>query len=375
MVARSASATEVNAFLIDLRNSFSSVRQIIKPLRQNDTMLDTKDGISLMSLKQNILLLYLRSLSLNTSRRAIGHHLNSRSPPSQAIGALNRSARGSGAGDLVDAMIEYRVMLEKMKALEGRMRHQIEKLVRLAQKPDKGGKLIDDPLAFRPNPQNFLEPSDENDASDIVKSGATDTRDEIYQPPRLAPVPYIEPLKARRKQRAPIPSALAALSSDPTRPDMESTSGLGSVVAVSSSRAAHLKQLQEYEEDTFSRLVMKKADARRRARDEADLALGGGLGASGRKAGMQAGTLEDAFDDVLKGIERRGRMEEGHIKDGYEELRKKGREGSALERSRRVNDAGKRGAGSGDEGGENSTKRKRTRFELDTKKRLSKRRR
>lgn len=98
-------------------------------------MLDTKEGISLLSLKHNLLLLYLKSLSLISTRRAFGHHLSLRSPPSQEIGTLERSARGSGAGDLVDAMIEYRVILEKAKTLEARMRYQIDKLVRLA--PDK----------------------------------------------------------------------------------------------------------------------------------------------------------------------------------------------------------------------------------------------
>jgi U3 small nucleolar ribonucleoprotein protein LCP5 len=100
-------------------------------------MLDTKEGISLMSLKHNLLLLYLKSLSLISARRAFGHHLSLRSPPSRTISALDRSARGSGAGDLVDGMIEYRVILEKAKTLEARMRYQIDKLVQLAQEPDK----------------------------------------------------------------------------------------------------------------------------------------------------------------------------------------------------------------------------------------------
>lgn len=98
-------------------------------------MLDTKEGISLLSLKHHLLLLYLKSLSLISARRALGHHLSLRLPPSQDISNMERSARGSGAGDLVDAMIEYRVILEKAKTLEARMRYQIDKLVRLA--PDK----------------------------------------------------------------------------------------------------------------------------------------------------------------------------------------------------------------------------------------------
>jgi U3 small nucleolar ribonucleoprotein protein LCP5 len=191
-------------------------------------------------------------------------------------------------------------------------------------------------------------------------------------------VPYIETSKARRKHRVPIPSALAALPDDPTRPFAESSSGLGSAAVTTSGRAAHLKRLQEYEEENFTRLIMKKADTRRRARDEADLAMGGGLGTSGSRSRMQAGTFEDAFGDVLKSIDRRdGRTEEGFVRDGYEELRR-GKNGDALERSRRREELGKRSNSAGEDELDNTARRKRTRFELQAKvakKKLSKRRR
>ena len=42
------------------------------------------------------------------------------------------------AGDLVDSMIEGRIVLEKINVLEGRMRYQIEKLVRAAEDTSQG---------------------------------------------------------------------------------------------------------------------------------------------------------------------------------------------------------------------------------------------
>lgn len=368
MTSGSAPMVEVTALVTDISNSFSSVRQVVKSLRQNESTLDTRAGISLMSLKHNLLLLYLESLSLITARRAIGHHLGLRSPPLQAITASDRDTRGSGAGDLVDATLECRVVLERMKALETRMRYQMDKLLRLAQEPDKREKIADDPLAFGPNPENFVneQPAEDEIPDGDVETMATSGQDGIYRPPRLAPVPYVEPSKAGQKRRAPVPSALAALLSDPTRPHAESTSGLGSAFVSQSGRAAHIRRLQEYEEENFTRMVMKKADARRRARDEADLAMGGGLGTSGRRNRMQAGTLEDAFGDVLRGIERKGgRTEDGFIRDGYEELRRKSGKGNALERSRMT---GKRDASSVEHvEGDNTAGRKRTRFELESK--------
>lgn len=105
-----------------------------------------KDGISLLSLKRHLLLSYLNSLVLVSARRAIGDPLSERALPSLPFSNPERDQRGSGAGDLVDSMIEGRVALEKIKVLESRMRYQIEKLVRLAnERPNKDladGKLF-----------------------------------------------------------------------------------------------------------------------------------------------------------------------------------------------------------------------------------------
>lgn len=91
-----------------------------------------KDGISLLSTKAQVMVSYLQSLSILSARRALGHSLLQRSSPSESFASTERGPRGDGAGDRVDAMIEGRVALEKIKVLEGRMRYQIDKLVRVA---------------------------------------------------------------------------------------------------------------------------------------------------------------------------------------------------------------------------------------------------
>src|SRR5258708_1220845 len=135
-----------------------------------------------------------------------------------------------------------------------------------------------DPLAFKPNPQALIN----NDAGSREEvSGGKNLEesyegDEIYRPPRLAPMPYVEKSKKQsRRDRPPVPSALAALSADPYRPYEEATSGLGGTPSFASARAKHLQRIQDYEEENFTRLVMKKSEAKRRTRDEEDLALGG----------------------------------------------------------------------------------------------------
>jgi U3 small nucleolar ribonucleoprotein protein LCP5 len=106
--------------------------------------LDTRAGISLLSLKNHVMLSYIHSLALLSSHRVLGHSLLDRAAPSQPFGALERPARGDDAGDLVDTMVENRIILEKTKTLEARMKYQIDKLVRLAQEsPQDEGDIID----------------------------------------------------------------------------------------------------------------------------------------------------------------------------------------------------------------------------------------
>lgn len=165
----------------------------------------------------------------------------------------------------------------------------------------------------------------------IIPSSSDDL---IYRPPRMAPVPYVEKSKSQaRRNRPPVPSALSSLSVDPSRPFIESSSGLGGTPALASGRAQYLKRLKDFEEDNFTRLVMKKSDAKRRARDEEDLALGGDLGSGSTLSGRRrAGGLEDEFNEVLRSVNRvAGGRSQG---DGYEELRQKGRKKDVLQRSR-----------------------------------------
>lgn len=200
-----------------------------------------------------------------------------------------------------------------------------------------------DPLAFRPNVGNLVDQDSEEEIATgdhdrttrkTEQSGsrhmdADDSEQEtnaIYHPPRLAPVPYVEPRKGQKSRRPPLPIALTTLTQ--SDPHTESTSGLGGTPKLFSGRAKELKRMTEFEEENFTRLVMKKKDAVRRRRDEEDLALGGTGLSSGR--GRRGDGLAAEFDDVFRAV---GRKPTGML-DGYEELRQRGKKGDALARSR-----------------------------------------
>ncbi|KAG6850530.1 hypothetical protein H0H93_012146 [Arthromyces matolae] len=384
----SVDSQKISLLFGEMSTSIASVRTVVQSLKQGTAALDFKDGISLLSLKHHSLLMYLNSLVLLSSRRAIGHSLNIRAPPDLPFSSSGRPCRGHGSGDLVDSMLEGRAILEKIRVLETRMRYQIEKLLRVAEEHEDPKNAVDgkDPLAFRPNPQNLVANGDSDHNNDnenesqirAQKTHNVDDTDAIYRPPRVAPVPYVEKSKSQlRRERPPIPSALASLSADASRPHIESTSGLGSTPSLVSGRAAHLKRMTEFEEENFSRLVMKKSDARRRAQDEADVALGGSLSGGSGKTRRRAGGLADEFGDVLRSVERASFGGPGGGRgDGYDELRQRSKKPHILQKSRDA--TSRKRTNPADDGDLVQSGRKRSRFELEAKnakKKLNKSRR
>lgn len=155
---------------------------------------------------------------------------------------------------------------------------------------------------------------------------------------------------------------------------METTSGLGTTPSLTSARARELNRITEYEEENFTRLMMKKKDHIRRLRDEEDIALGGSasVGGSSGKTRRRGGGFEDEFNDVLKNV---GKPRGAFDRDGYEELRERGKKGDILERSRSKLKPRSLGRDEAvEETGDAGRKRKRSRFEADmksTKKKLA----
>ncbi|KAJ3533366.1 hypothetical protein NM688_g7293 [Phlebia brevispora] len=199
-----SSYQESCAILDEMTQSMSSTREVVKTLQKKlgSSEIDVNDGISLLSTKAQVMVSYLQSLSILSARRALGHSLLERSAPAASFSSADRGARGVGAGDRVDAMIESRIVLEKIKVLEGRMRYQIEKLVRVAEEaPETAQSVVDDPLAFKPNPGALLNNEMSADEESGDEAGEEQERDGVYRPPKLAPMPYVEPQKKKDKER------------------------------------------------------------------------------------------------------------------------------------------------------------------------------
>jgi U3 small nucleolar ribonucleoprotein protein LCP5 len=142
-----------------LERSFFSFFFLIlayKFARRRAGELDEKDGISLLSTKSVVMISYIHAATLLSAQRVLGRSLHSRSLPHQSFGDRDREVRGNEGGDLVDSLSEGRVILDKVKALELRMRYQVEKLMRLAEEPEATPKIaegnVESPATFNDLP-------------------------------------------------------------------------------------------------------------------------------------------------------------------------------------------------------------------------------
>lgn len=292
------------------------VEKLQKASEEND--LEFPDGLSLLTVKVDALLAYMHHMALLCAHRASGKSL------------------GDATGEAyVRGLVSLRLMLEKMRPMETRIKYQIEKLMRAASTAEQApaaaeGEEEIDPLAFRPNPAALAAAKPQAAEDEEEESGA-------YRPPKVAPVLFDPDARPSRKDRKSErqPSRNAALLADlsagmSANPYETTTAGVGSGGALGtagSSRARALKRMEEFEEDNYKRLSMSKKDAKRRRRDEQDVALGGlGLSAKGDRIG---GGVEEEFGDLLRGSEREARRGSG----AYDVLQQRSKRPSTLARA------------------------------------------
>ncbi|KAL7412877.1 hypothetical protein BDY24DRAFT_391416 [Mrakia frigida] len=348
-----ASVSQTNAALTPLLNS----------LRKDPSSLDLAAGLSLLSVRPNLLISYTHLYALLIADRLASASQPSLSPvassSSSSASVLDnfsaaRPARSSPVlgqdKEVVEEMILIREVMERVRGMEGKVGKQVDRLVKGAV---EGGQtkeaLENDPLSFRPNPSALLKPSrsgnNDDSASDASddNNGPTSSKSTsgIYRPPRLAAVPYLDSSSSRKTKSAARPPKTStlltdyALSTGSTLPHAESVTGLHTYSGVGggSGKSKSLAMEQtEFEESAFVRLPLKKTDLKRREKEEREDALGlggwgdvlGGIGGSGEYAlgGTGTGGEEGGAWERRK---RSGPEDEGFGGDGGGKKAKKGR--------------------------------------------------
>ncbi|KAF4075804.1 hypothetical protein AMELA_G00222990 [Ameiurus melas] len=162
----------------------SHVRDLIKKV-QNKTY-PTSKGLSFLDLRYHLLLFYLQDVAHLMSIKTDGQSLKD--------------------NDAIHRLVTIRTVLEKMRPLDQKLKYQIDKLVRTAV---TGSLAENDPLHFRPNPENLVskldqseesdDDDDEGNKKDSVKMMAPKARK--YVPPKIAPMHYDGDLTEADRQK------------------------------------------------------------------------------------------------------------------------------------------------------------------------------
>ncbi|ORX48868.1 hypothetical protein DM01DRAFT_1291762, partial [Hesseltinella vesiculosa] len=156
----------------DLSND---VKPMLEKLRSGE--MQTSKGVSFLEVKYQVLLQYITELAIFAYAKLCGKQIN--------------------GTDLIESLVELRVILERMKPIEAKLKYQVDKLVRnsvIGSKLQKKNKeATEDPLAFKPNPTGLLNMDGQDEQSENNESDEEElVSSNVYRPPKMAPVSYNE---------------------------------------------------------------------------------------------------------------------------------------------------------------------------------------
>ncbi|KAI9469808.1 MAG: Sas10/Utp3/C1D family-domain-containing protein [Benjaminiella poitrasii] len=182
----------------DLKKKISDMKNQLKPLKQkiDENQIQTSKGVSFLEVKYQLMLQYVLQLAYFVHLKISGKQIEDH--------------------PVVESLVELRVILDKMKPIETKLKYQIDKLVRAAmvdktkqqqqqetkQEMTTAEAVSADPLAFKPNPMNLLVNKDDDEVVIDDEDTTTDAAG-VYRPPKLAPVAYDENAgrKSGKKER------------------------------------------------------------------------------------------------------------------------------------------------------------------------------
>jgi U3 small nucleolar ribonucleoprotein protein LCP5 len=231
--------SELNALLETISTALSSTSSVLPT-----SVPTTPNGLSLLDLKNNILLSYIQNISLLTLSKLESPTFSLQSLESQKI---------------IWNLIQDRIHLEKGVApLEAKIGYQIRKLVRAAE-DTLSTTQKDESLRFKPNPSALV--------SNVLENTATTG---VYKPPRISsttlPTSRTDDGPRRNKVLEEFISS-SSLNSAPTElPSVGSNvAGIGARNTYKTTRSTDVEQ---YEEENFMRLPANIGKDKRKGRKQ-----------------------------------------------------------------------------------------------------------
>ncbi|KAK4293875.1 hypothetical protein Pmani_033460 [Petrolisthes manimaculis] len=178
------------ALLADLTTNLNTVRATFEALmgKIKDENMKTGQGISLLELKNQSFLAYMANLACITLRKLKGLKLEN--DPS------------------IERLVELRVVLERIRPLEDKLKYQIDKYVKVAT---EGVVNAEEPLQLKGNLDNIGSSSEEEDDTEqdqtTKKKKSGDVEEEKYKIPKVRQAHFDgeagkDAAKERQKRRA-----------------------------------------------------------------------------------------------------------------------------------------------------------------------------
>jgi hypothetical protein len=249
-------APELLTLTKDLRKSIDELRQVVLPLvaKLRGSNIPTAKGMSYLELKYHLLLSYCVNVAfymlLKTSGERVEDH------------------------PVIRQLVRIRVVLEKMRPLDQKLKYQIDKLLKLSNLPEDalsqggggGGDSLEadsEALNFKPNLENLIAAGDDEASAEA---------DGVYRPPKISAVHYQNDDDGRqskhlekKKQKIAKSSIMNFIREEFGDAPLEvrDTDGVG----IHSGKLKALekeKEREKFEEDRFIRLPLTKKDRKRR---------------------------------------------------------------------------------------------------------------
>lgn len=177
--AQKGDSVEFDALMVDFKDKLRHLRDHLGPAIANRTSNDPKlsHGLAFLRVKHRLLSAYCTYVAYYIAMKVEGKQVEGH--------------------PVIDRLVEYRLLLERIKPLEARVQSQVDRLLQAAAKADQDDlaiqagsvQFVDDGSGeeeahARPRPEAML-PFD-------VRHAEGEDGEQVYRPPRIAPLAYPE---------------------------------------------------------------------------------------------------------------------------------------------------------------------------------------
>eukprot|EP01029_Cantina_marsupialis_P021391 TRINITY_DN5110_c0_g1_i1.p1 TRINITY_DN5110_c0_g1~~TRINITY_DN5110_c0_g1_i1.p1 ORF type:complete len:293 (-),score=90.78 TRINITY_DN5110_c0_g1_i1:360-1238(-) len=240
---------EFKRILKSVKDTAKSLRKTISEQKETFKENPISNGLGLIEAKCHTLLAYCQCVSILMLHKLEGKSIKDHPAVMEAI--------------------KLRVILERIKPLEGKMQHQINKLLKLATSDKPMDE--EDPLAFKANPDALVSAYDDyNNRGN--RRGGREGSTKVYQAVKKSTMAPSELLDAEDDADLQRAKDNAAKKTDMYKHLKEKFSNKPEVIEHYSSGDkkldAHNREVRQYEENNMLRLMETKNDKKRAKRAE-----------------------------------------------------------------------------------------------------------